>query len=351
MARRRRLIAPDQSELEKLDEGFAAKPPLGQSMTPPIAQIASEAAALAGMSNVTDRVQVAKDAADAGKYREADADGRIALAIPISEIDEDLLRRDRIADDPEDRVALLQSIRDSGLRSPIEVMPMEDGYGLISGFRRLWAFRQLAEQDPEFQTIPAFVRTHDERADAYLSMVEENEIRANLSHYERGRIATLTSQQGVFPTVDDAVNALFAQASKSKRSKVRSFALVHEALGDLLTFPRALTEKSGLRLAAALRGGRQGVLRGALDGLDALTPEHEWKALERVLKRIETGERDTSRGGRPSEVIRMPARALTGGGELTAQVSEMGLTIQLRGRPANEEMATLILDQIEDLLK
>ena len=33
MAKRRRLVAPDKSDLEKLDESFAAKPPLGQGTT------------------------------------------------------------------------------------------------------------------------------------------------------------------------------------------------------------------------------------------------------------------------------------------------------------------------------
>ena len=47
MAKRRRLIAPDQNELDKIDEGFAAKPPLGRGVSPPIAQVASEAATLA----------------------------------------------------------------------------------------------------------------------------------------------------------------------------------------------------------------------------------------------------------------------------------------------------------------
>ncbi|WP_311199555.1 hypothetical protein [Phaeobacter inhibens] len=54
------------------------------------------------------------------------------------------------------------------------------------------------------------------------------------------------------------MDALFGAASKAKRSKVRSFAAVHEGLGDLLRYPNALSEKAGLKLAAALRSGGAG---------------------------------------------------------------------------------------------
>lgn len=51
-------------------------------------------------------------------------------------------------------------------------------------------------------------------------MVEENEVRANLSHYERGRIAVLAAEQGHFTHVEEAVARLSGAASKAKRSKI-----------------------------------------------------------------------------------------------------------------------------------
>lgn len=95
-------------------------------------------------------------------------------------------------------------------------------------------------------------------------MVEENEVRANLSHYECRGIAVPAAEQGHFAHVEEAVARLFGAASKAKRSKIRSFAMVHEELGDMLAFPEELTEKNGLRLAAALRQGVEGELRAAL---------------------------------------------------------------------------------------
>ena len=56
MAKRRRLTAPDATALQEMEEGFAAKPQSNpfetNSLTPPIAQVAAEAAALSGMAAV-----------------------------------------------------------------------------------------------------------------------------------------------------------------------------------------------------------------------------------------------------------------------------------------------------------
>lgn len=350
MAKRRRLVAPDQSELEKIGEGFAAKPPLGQAMTPPIAQVAGESAALAGLAGVTDRAAAAKDSADAEKWRDAVKDGHSVHAIPVVEIQADYLRRDRIDDTPEARQELLDSIKQHGLRAPIEVVALEEGYGLIAGHRRLGAFLALAAHDPAFNTIPAFLREPAESADAYVNMVEENEIRANLSHYERGRIAVLSAQSGVFDTVDEAINRLFEHGSKSKRSKIRSFATVHEALGDLLQFPRDLTERSGLKVAAALRGGAQAKLRAAISDQAALTPQQEMLALEKAIDAAEAPEKDPSRGGRPSESQALPATFPESGGQLTARFGAQGMRIELKGRMVDQGLAQEILDQIKRLL-
>ncbi len=88
---------------------------------------------------------------------------------------------------------------------------------------------------------------------AYVAMVEENEIRVNLSPYERGRIAVLATRAGAFPDLERAIGSLFAGASAAKRSKIGSFALLHEALGDALRHPSAIPERLGLRVAEALR--------------------------------------------------------------------------------------------------
>ncbi|PCJ08063.1 MAG: chromosome partitioning protein ParB [Rhodobacteraceae bacterium] len=350
MAKRRRLVAPDASTLQELEAGFTAKPSLGpletKSVVPPIAQVAGEAAALSGMATVTDRVALARDQGDANRWRQAEQAGLLVQLIPSDGVDQDFIRRDRLGEDAEAMAELVTSIRLHGLKLPIEVAQTDAGYGLISGFRRLLAFRELAATDPRFAEIPAFVRSAAAGEMAYVSMVEENEIRANLSHYERGRIAVLAAGQGVFPSVEAAVDKLFAAASKAKRSKVRSFAVVHEALGDLLRFPTALTEKSGLHLASALRGGAQAQLRAALDGAEAKDAKGEWTLLHHALQGAIEAPRDTSRGGRPQQITRIPERVLPKGGVLRAEVTADGLRIELKGRVLNPDTAERILQLI-----
>lgn len=350
MAKRRRLIAPDPSELQELEEGFATKPSANpfetKSTVPPIAQVAAEAASLNSMAGVTDRVALARDQGDAARWREAEQEGLVVQMLALADIDQDFIRRDRLIEDAEAMAELQASIKENGLRAPIEVAKTEAGYGLISGFRRLQAYRALAADSERFVQIPAFVRDADAGQAAYVSMVEENEVRANLSHYERGRIAVLAADQSVFSSVEAAVDALFGTASKAKRSKVRSFAKVHEALGDLLQFPTGLTEKAGLALATALRDGGQGQLRAALAEANAQDAKSEWVLLQKAMKIASVAPRDKSRGGRPQEITQIPSRDLPKGGALSAEVSADGLRIELKGRVINADTAEQILNMI-----
>lgn len=350
MAKRKRLSAPDAEALRALESGFAAKPPAGAPVVPPIAQVAGEAASLSGLAAVTDRVALARDEADAARYRDAQARGLVATEVPIARIRTDYIRRDRVVEDGEAMAELVASIRAGGLRQPIDLVEIEEGYGLISGWRRLRAFQELAREDPALDTIPAFVRQGDDGAEAYLRMVEENEIRANLSHYERGRIAVLAAGSGVFDSVEAAVDTLFAAASKAKRSKVRSFALIHEALGDLLRFPTELTEKAGLRLAAALREGAQPALRAALAEARPENAAAEWKLLQAALAGQGAAAPDPSRGGRPARVRRLGPVRMPNGAELRGEVTPDRIRVELRGMTVGaDELERILLRLRRDL--
>jgi hypothetical protein len=85
-------------------------------------------------------------------------------------------------------------------------------------------------------------------------MVEENEIRVGLSYYERARIVARAVDRGVYPKDRVALPALFHAASRPKRSKIGAFVRIVRALDDHLTFPTAMTERTGLALAQALEG-------------------------------------------------------------------------------------------------
>ena len=115
--------------------------------------------------------------------------------IPLDAIDEAALTRDRAALDPGAQHELSASIAISGLRMPVEVFELAEPrgphrYGLISGFRRLAAFRVMhaeALDKQRFAAIPAFVRQPKSLAKALTAMVEENVIRADTSPCQRAR--------------------------------------------------------------------------------------------------------------------------------------------------------------------
>jgi len=105
------------------------------------------------------------------------------------------------------------------------------------------------------------VRTPGTLGAAFIAMVEENEVRESLSYFERGQVCLRAVEQGAFDTVDAAIDALFDGASPAKRSKIRSFVLICETVGDVLRRPEALGERLGLRLAQAIRADHGGALR------------------------------------------------------------------------------------------
>ena len=125
--------------------------------------------------------------------------------IPLAEIDEAALTRDRTAPDEAALTELRSSIAVSGLRMPIEVFELDepDGphrYGLISGFRRLAAVRALAEiayDKARYQAIPAFIREPKSAEDVYVQMVEENAIRAEVSPWEQAMVAVKSARAEV----------------------------------------------------------------------------------------------------------------------------------------------------------
>lgn len=241
---------------------------------PPIATVAGEAAALSAADDITAELANARQ------------EGRLAVRLPLEAVEPGHFARDRIAVDDEDMATLKASLSAHGQRMPIDVMAGGDGrYGLISGWRRLSAIKTLFAQTGEerFATVLAVIRTPADAGEAYVAMVEENEIRVGLSYYERARIAALAAERGAFESAEAAIDALYASGSKAKRSKIRSFLNIHAALGPALSFPQALSERVGLAVAAGLKDGQETRLRAALER-PVQTAEAEAAALLTALK-------------------------------------------------------------------
>jgi len=165
-------------------------------------------------------------------------------------------------------------------------------------------------------------------------MVEENEIRADLSYYERGRIALVAAEQGAFATPAAAVDGLFGSGSAAKRSKIKSFLKVHEALGDHLRFATALGERLGLRLAEALQRGARPTLIDALGRTPFADSAAEQAALVAALDAFDGARADEDDGPASIPPARRgrPRRA---GGSIDLVV-ELGRGLRLeRHRPAH----------------
>mgnify|MGYP000005817930 CR=1 FL=1 len=245
-----------------------------KSTRPPIADIANDAATTHALMELSDTINAAR------------AQGRWIEQIPLDAIKADYLVRDRTVVDTDEMEALKTSLRSNGQQVAIEVVSLgQNAYGLISGWRRLTALREMSLEGG-LDTVLAIVRQPHDAAASYLAMVEENEIRSGLSFYERGRIVTKAVDEGAYESDKAALAALFHAVPRAKRSKIGSFVRIVRALDNVLAFPTSLSERSGLALAQALTDdvGLAGRLQKKLAQTPAPSPAAEWELIAAMIK-------------------------------------------------------------------
>ena len=202
--------------------------------------------------------------------------GLITDLIQTAKVHTDKLTRDRSANVDPELAELKQSIRSIGLSNPIRVEQTDDGYELIQGYRRLAAFRELADEtgDPRYTRIPAaLVPRGEPLVDLYRKMVDENLVRKNLSFGEMAQLALAYSQEAEID-VGVSVSTLYASALKQKKTYIRQFARVIDDLGGTLLFPEAIPRALGLDLyrffeSSAENAGRVKILLAEQSGRDA----------------------------------------------------------------------------------
>ncbi len=297
MARRKRLTPANPAFLD------APEPPArpGPLRAAPIADVAREASASAAAEEL------------ARTLTEARESGRMVLSVSLDDIVTDYLVRDRVAVQDDEMQALKDSLRARGQQTPVDLVALADGrYGLISGWRRCAALRALHDETGEdrFASVLGLMRRTGEQAEAYLAMVEENEIRVGLSYFERARIVSKSVEAGVFETDRTALQTLFQSASRAKRSKIGSFLPVVRALDGALRFPQALAERQGLVLGRQLAedpdlGAR---LRAALSDAAPESAEAELALLSAGAS--ETKEVATAAATEPDPAPAAPAPAV-----------------------------------------
>lgn len=219
--------------------------------------------------------------------------GLITDLIETSEVVITKLVRDRSFNVDPELAELKDSIQAVGLSNPIRVEQTENGYELIQGFRRLNAFRELAAEtnDPRYDKIPAaLVPRGEPLADLYRKMVDENLVRKDISFGEMAQLALSYAQDGGIES-GEAVSILYASALKQKRSYIRQFAKVLEALGPSLRHPEAIPRALGLDVYKLLEAeeGRGAEIAAKLQALSTKDGASEVRVLRDVLTESRAG--------------------------------------------------------------
>ena len=251
--------------------------------------------------------------------------GLITDLIQTSEVLASKLTRDRSATDDPELNELKDSIKAVGLSNPIRVEKTDDGFELIQGFRRLSAFRQLAAEtgDLRYTRIPAaMVPRGEPLVELYRKMVDENLIRKDLSFGEMAQLAlSYAKDEGI--QTGEAVTTLYASALKQKRTYIRQFARVLEALEGAVRYPEAIPRALGLDLYKLI-DGRPEVARDIVEGLDG-APDRNKDVELRMLR----------------HALSMPKKERSGSGK---SVSKTSLRM---GRPEGEARVTALDGKVE----
>src|SRR5215218_9148719 len=136
-------------------------------------------------------------------------------------------RQPRRRFEPEATAGLAESIRHQGLLQPVVVRPRAGGgYELIAGERRWRAAREAG-----VETVPALVRTADDRDSLLLALVE-NVARENLSAVEEARAYAVLIDE--FGLASAEVAARVGRSASSVSNRLRLLELPDEVLWMLV---------------------------------------------------------------------------------------------------------------------
>ncbi|MGY3439917.1 ParB/RepB/Spo0J family partition protein [Marinovum sp. KMM 9879] len=254
MTRKRRMFDIDIPE-----DAVAESQETTGRRSPMASAIAENAEALQARKSAAEAIRDENDALahEFVALREA---GNVVEMVPLGDVHTYMLVRDRIPGEDFELAELVTSVREIGLSNPIRVLPRPDGsgYELVQGFRRLGAYKALLEEtgDEAWARIPALIMPGaGDIGGLYRRMVDENIVRKDLSFAEMAHAAQVYAADPATEAKDlgAAIAALFQSAPYSKRSYIKSFALVMERLGAVLMFPTEVPRALGVALAKALK--------------------------------------------------------------------------------------------------
>ncbi|WP_375175139.1 ParB/RepB/Spo0J family partition protein [Pseudooceanicola sp.] len=318
MSRKRRVFdidLPEEAPAPEADTMVAEEPAARRG--PMASAIAENAEALQARKSALESIREENDALahEFVSLREA---GHVVELVPLEQVYTYMLVRDRIPGEDMELAELVTSIRELGLSNPIRVMPRPDGsgYELVQGYRRLTAYRQLQEEEGEaWSKIPALILAGEtDVAGLYRRMVDENIIRKDLSFAEMAYAAQnyAADPQTEVNDLGEAVAVLFQSAPYSKRSYIRSFALLLDRLGKVLDYPTAIPRALGVALAREIKERPEiiGMISDALKGWDNRSIMDELEVLRRFTHQ-EDPELDPPAEARPKPSKGQGARTKT----------------------------------------
>lgn len=131
----------------------------------------------------------------------AEADSNDAQLIPVAHIRDSVFQVRRPASE-EYLAALRDSIKESGVISPIVVRPVPGGFEVVAGHHRLEVFRRLGHD-----AISAVVRGMSD-AEAAKALTSDNFVRQDVSDYERYKHVQMLRQNGFCSSVQDLATVL-----------------------------------------------------------------------------------------------------------------------------------------------
>ncbi|WP_347265786.1 ParB N-terminal domain-containing protein [Paracoccus sp. (in: a-proteobacteria)] len=302
MSRKRRMFEiemPDEPAVESFPVG---KPEPGPDPEPRRGPMATAIAETAESSRDRARLEAeirAENDALAREHVRLKRAGLITDLIALDAIDTRKLIRDRAPGPDYELAELVESIREIGLSNPIRVEPAGEGrYELIQGWRRLTAYRQLLAETGDTDAwgrIPAGIAARgDELQQLYRRMVDENLVRKDISFAEMAQLALHYAMDPLTEEHDPekAVAILFKSAGYQKRSYIRNFIRLVEALGETLLYASEIPRALGLALAQRLDEvpGTAAAIRAELKDWDTRSVRDELEILRRYAGQGGDGE-------------------------------------------------------------
>lgn len=102
--------------------------------------------------------------------------------------------------------------------------------------------------------MKACVLPHDHRS-SLIAQAIENDVRKDISPFERAFIVHRAAATEAFSNVDDFIAHMYQHASTSKISKIKSLVKLVDFIGELVVHKNCIKEATGLRLVKYLEAG------------------------------------------------------------------------------------------------